>query len=256
MNRISILTPILDKLSDTQFNLVTEIATALSLPVESKRNENSDVITDGFLQDFGDTLKTHHVMSKEPFTKDKFEYAMVRILLRGGRKAELARKGYRGHDITVDGERWSLKTQADAGIKELTIHISKFMELGGGKWETEADLVGLRDLFFEHMVKYDRIFTLRAFRQGKLLKAGYWHYELVEIPKMILLQAINGKFEMKHDSKQNPKPGYCTVTDQNGTLFQLYFDGGSERKLQIRSILKRLCMVHAIWTLPTLDSHS
>ncbi len=29
--------------------------------------------------------------------------------------------------------------------------------------------------------------------------------------------------------------------------FQLYFDGGTERKLQIKHLLKSLCVVHAEW---------
>ncbi len=53
---------------------------------------------------------------------------------------------------------------------------------------------------------------------------------------------------MAFDSKQNPKPGTCTVIDAAGQVkFQLYFDGGTERKLQIRQIDKRLCTVHATW---------
>jgi hypothetical protein len=30
-------------------------------------------------------------------------------------------------------------------------------------------------------------------------------------------------------------------------LFSLYFDGGGERKLQIKSLKKGLCKVHATW---------
>jgi len=57
-----------------------------------------------------------------------------------------------------------------------------------------------------------------------------------------------GKLRICEDSKQNPKPGYCDVSEPDGTLrLQLYFDGGTERKLQIRHLRKDLCMVHAEW---------
>lgn len=53
---------------------------------------------------------------------------------------------------------------------------------------------------------------------------------------------------MMHESKQRPKPGYCTVVDKEGVvLFRLYFDGGTERKLQIKDLRKDRCIVHATW---------
>ncbi|WP_422616418.1 hypothetical protein, partial [Rhodoferax sp.] len=39
------------------------------------------------------------------------------------------------------------------------------------------------------------------------------------------------------------------VRDANGQLkYSLYFDGGTERKLQIKHLRKDLCTVHATWT--------
>lgn len=54
------------------------------------------------------------------------------------------------------------------------------------------DLVELREMFKNHMKGYEKIFTLRALR-----KAPDWIYELVEIPKTILEQAMQGRLEMK-----------------------------------------------------------
>ncbi len=146
--------------------------------------------------------------------------------------------------MTIDGIKMSLKTQADKTITEDLIHISKFMELGKGEWS----LPKLRGLFFEHMQNYEQIFTLRALSDAAKIKK----YELVEIPKSLLLEADCGEFEVMENSKQNPKPGYCRVFDKNGLIcFELYFDGGTERKLQIRKIRKELCTVHAIWEFDT-----
>ncbi|MEO6788478.1 MAG: restriction endonuclease, partial [Chthoniobacteraceae bacterium] len=91
--------------------------------------------------------------------------------------------------------------------------------------------------------RYDRILTLRT-----ISKAPNWHYELVEIPKPLLAQAKDGKLEMKLESKQSPKPGYCHVRDADGQpLFHLDFDAGSERKLQIKALRKSACVLHAEW---------
>lgn len=98
------------------------------------------------------------------------------------------------------------------------------------------------------MKSYERILSLRT-----LNKAPSWKYELVEIPKELLQSAVNGELEMKLQSRQFPKPGYCYVRNEDGEdIFQLYFDGGSERKLQVKNLLKKYCSVHATWEFTVL----
>ena len=101
----------------------------------------SDLLDETTLDNFGDALRIHHSFSAEAFSKDKFEYVLERVLTMSGHDASLAPKGNRGHDITVDGSTVSLKTQADRNIKEDSIWISKFMELGRGEWgDNPSDL--------------------------------------------------------------------------------------------------------------------
>jgi type II restriction enzyme len=192
-------------------------------------------------------LCLHHCFSDEPFTKDKFEYAVVRITKACGGRAEKARAGLRGHDVTVNDVRVSLKTEAAASTKLDEIHISKFMELGKGEWgNKEAHLHEKRDQFLGHLRGYDRIFTLRCLSQRG---DKTWKYELVEIPKALLMRANNGVFTMMHESSQRTAiPGYCRVyDDRDRRIFELYFDGGGERKLQIKHLLKSHCAVIATW---------
>lgn len=207
------------------------------------KNFDSDLFDDLTIENFGDALRIHHSFSAEPFSKDKFEYVLEKVLVLSGHVASLAPKGQRGHDITIDGVRVSLKTQADSSIQEDKIWISKFMELGKGNWgDNPQDLEYLRDSFLQHLTKYDRIFTLRA-----LKRAPEWFYELIEIPMSLMKAAKKGVFEMKLDSRQFPKPGYCYVRPEGKLAYQLYFDGGGERKLQIKNIKKIYCKVHATW---------
>lgn len=203
-----------------------------------------DLFDEITLQNFGDALRVHHSFSSESFSKDKFEYVLVHVLKMSGHEAELAPKGNPGHDATVDGVQLSLKTQADKNIKENVLWISKFMELGRGNWGDDPDdLEGLRRQFLNHLGRYEKILSLRAVR-----KAPHWKYELVEIPIDILKLANSGQLEMKLDSKQFPKPGYCYVRNEDGQIiFSLYFDGGGERKLQIKNLSKDTCRVHAEW---------
>jgi type II restriction enzyme len=106
----------------------------------------------GTLENFGDALRIHHSFSIEPFSKDKFEYVLEKVINFDQHRAQLSSKGNPGHDITIDEVPVSLKTQADKSIKEDKIWISKFMELGKGSWgDHPDDLVMLRDRFFSHM---------------------------------------------------------------------------------------------------------
>ncbi|MDG4475396.1 hypothetical protein [Thiovibrio frasassiensis] len=244
-SRLTNLCNLLPKLTAGQFEWIENIIKCLSAPFEYERNAASDIVTEEFLAAFGDNLRIHHALSKQAFGKDRFEYALEEILSIGGVPAKLAKRGNPGHDITIRDVPVSLKTQSDMTIKNDEIHISKFHELGKGKWGSEVkDLEGLRDRFFSHMQSYERIFTLRTLSQYP----SPWIYELVEIPKSLLLKAKDGTLEMMMGSRQNPKPGYCHVKDTNGKLlFQLYFDGGTERKLQIKHLLKSECIVHGQW---------
>lgn len=244
--RVDNLAAALRELTRPQLDFIERVVDQFRRPfIEIERHPESDLADERLLRDFGDVLRIHHCVSKEALSKDRFEYAFERTLNQCGRRAELASKGNPGHDITIDGVPCSLKTQADAGIKEDRLHISKFMELGKGRWSARVkDLEGLRDQFFEHMTAYDRIFSLRCLSKDP----SRWHYELVEIPKALLEEAGSGKLSIRRQSRQSPKPGYCDVKEPRGEMkYQLYFDGGTERKLQIKNLRKDLCTVHATW---------
>ena len=243
-DRITRLIAQLPRLSSSQILAIENIVAQFNRPFNFTRNPESDLVSECVLREFGDALRIHHCFSSEPFTKDKFEYALEKVCNLCDVPAVRAPRGNPGHDLTIASVPFSLKTQADASIRTDEIHISKFMELGRGEWgDKVSDLTGLRDRFFYHMRNYQRILTLRRLRER-----GCHLYELVEIPKDLLLAASTGQFEMMSASKQFPKPGYCTVTDPAGRIkYQLYFDGGTERKLQIKRLGKEFCIVHATW---------
>jgi len=246
--RIERLIATIPTLSETRVQILDQIVTVFTQPKAFTRYDNSDIINDQVLDDFGDVLRLHHCFSREPFSKDKFEYAFERVLVGAGIDAKLSERGQRGYDIKIVGKRCSLKTEAAKNIKVDAIHISKFMELGGGQWgNNDDDLIGLRNQFHNLLRGIDRILILRALKKG----APNYCYELVEIPTDLLERASTGDLQMMHDSPQNPKPGYCYVrNNKKEVLFCLYFDGGGERKLQIKKIPKISCTVHATWEFP------
>ncbi|AMR26586.1 hypothetical protein A0257_05345 [Hymenobacter psoromatis] len=246
--RIERIITYLPELREGQLIWVERIVLQFRRPKEFWVNPMSGLITECFLQDFGDALRLHHCFSDDAFAKDKFEYTAVRVWQQCGVVAAMAPRGNPGHDISVAGERISLKTQADRNLRLTEIRLHKFMELGKGNWtDKPADLMLLRDQFMRHLTGYDRILVLRN-TSNPAPASPYWCYELVEIPVALFEQAAQGELEMMTDSKQMPKPGYCRVTTPDGQLaFRLYFDGGTERKLQVHKIRKELCFVHAEW---------
>lgn len=243
-DRVERLLAAIPELSDYRLQLIDRAVGVFSLPRDYWRLSISQVISQHALEDFGDVLRLHHCFSREPFSKDKFEYALESVLRASGAEAELAPRGQRGYDIRIENENFSLKTEAAKAIQQGMIHISKFMELGGGQWgNNHQDLVGLRAQFLSALNGIQRILILRALRKG----SPDYLYELVEIPKNLLEKAASGRLEMMFGSTQYPKPGYCHVEESGEELFYLYFDGGGERKLQIKRLRKDLCVVHAIW---------
>lgn len=241
--RIDRLVGVLQVLRPSQLHWVEKVAQSLSAPPDFALHRR-DFLDEASALDFGDVLRIHHAFSAEPFTKDKFEYALVQVLKWRGIEASLAPKGNPGHDVTIAGMRVSLKTQADKNIKKDKVWISKFMELGKGIWGGDpAHLKPLLAAFLDHLKRYDRIFSLRAIGKGP-----NWHYELIEIPKTVFERAQTGRLEMMMEGLQNPKPGYCHVSAPDGSeLYQLYFDAGAERKLQVKSLRKSACVLHAEW---------
>lgn len=243
-SRHSRLIKIIEQFPENRLHWLESVTDILNCPQRFVLHKQKFMHKDWSLS-FGDALMIHHAFSQEPFTKDKFEYALVSTANLVDIKADFAPRGNRGHDVVINNKKYSLKTQADKSIKEDSIWISKYMELGKGNWSDDPrQLVGLVLLFLNHLKESDKILILRC-----LSKAPNWKYELVEVPKQLLERSKNGEIEMKIESKQMPKPGYCTVKDNSGLIdFQLYFDGGSERKLQIKSLRKSLCKVIGEWS--------
>jgi len=161
ISRISRVSEALLRLRSSQLGWIEAVVEQLSLPATFWRWPQSDLLSPATLDDFGDALRIHHCFSAEPFSKDKFEYALERVLnLCGVASARVSSRTNPGHDLTIAGQRVSLKTQADKGLKRKRLHISKFMELGKGTCTDRAEeYEALRERFFEHLSRYDRIFS-------------------------------------------------------------------------------------------------
>ncbi|MGR5531721.1 hypothetical protein ACPV40_19320 [Vibrio alfacsensis] len=246
--------------SETISQCTEEVISSIQRSLDSRRSFQlysvsgvNSILSERAIAYLGSRIMVHTHLTNAPFTKLHFENGLEEAInlaaVEADRSAELATVGNPGHDITINGERYSLKTQAGKSTNFNLIHISKWMELGRNpNWgQDESVLLELRDEFLAHLRGYERILVLRYLPGDKANSEYNHYYELLEIPKSLLLLCQEGEFEMKFSSRQNPKPGYCYVDQEETRLFSLYFDGGGERKLQIKSIVKEYCILHATW---------
>jgi hypothetical protein len=91
---------------------MTDLLASFDTNLKIERDPGSDIVDARLLRDFGDVLRIHHCFSKEALSKDRFEYAFEKTLNLCGKTVALAAsRTNRGHDLTVDGVPFSLKTQ-------------------------------------------------------------------------------------------------------------------------------------------------
>src|SRR5439155_26345652 len=90
IERVEQLCAVLKELTDNQIDLIERVANQFTRPyILIERIESSDIVNDCLLYTFGDVLRIHHCFSKEPLSKDRFEYAIERSSNLCGSTAQL-----------------------------------------------------------------------------------------------------------------------------------------------------------------------
>ena len=101
-DRIALLSAELGKLLPSQLGWIEALVEQLRLPAQFWRWDGSDVVTPCVLDDSGVALRIHHCFSAEAFTKDKFEYALERVLNVCGTPTQRGdSRTHPGHDLTI-----------------------------------------------------------------------------------------------------------------------------------------------------------
>lgn len=216
------------------------------------RSFDGRLISDGFVSarhicHLGETFARLQALTGAPVTKTAFENTLHLAFEDCGSDVSMpAGRTNPGHDITIDGVRISLKTEAARSIRRGSITISKLMEAAWSKGFTgPADAcVGVRKIM-AHLANYERIMVLRAFAEGDHIS-----YELVEIPHGILaaVSALRPTdFSALTKSGRTRAKVRGPLSDD--AYFTLVFDG-SDNKVTVRGLRMDLCLVHATWRIP------
>jgi type II restriction enzyme len=227
-----------------EMEMLMSMAERLGDPTTMKVDPHSDLLTDEIAHALCVRMRFHHALDADALAKDKFENAIASAFRDCGYDTAKAPKGNPGHDLTIEDVRYSLKTQADSKIRDSRIDIHKFMELGKGEWSDDPEhFRALCGQVVDHLGRYERILVFR-----RLKHRTHEVYELVEIPKSLVLDALKLDPVISVESASAIKPATTELVDDEGTVLRLYFDGGGERKLKIKDIRKGACHVHATWT--------
>jgi hypothetical protein len=236
-------------LTIARLTLLNQMAAALQVEFDCSLNPQSDLATPIFSEYFASRLLIHHAIVEEKLNKKSFEYILRDSLRQDGKQANLTESDvYSGADLTVDGIRVSLKTEASKSIRESKMTISKWME---ARWIRDQNPAQLAELasqrFREHLVNYDRILMLRAFD----LSNDRVQYDLIEIPHTLLSLASNIKPQDIKPSTGRNGGGTIVIRNHDIEAFTIRLDGSVE-KVTIANLRSDLCVRHGTWTIPLM----
>jgi len=236
-------------LDPVQVELLTEIATVMMRRVEETVNPTSDLVTPRFAANFRNRLLIHHATNEAKLTKKAFEYAFKGACEADGKTGFITLSDtFSGVDVTIDGVRFSLKTEASKDIKAEQITISKFTEARWIQQQTTLDELAREaaSRVPAHLNNYDRILVLRA----RELSGSRLRYEIVEVPRDLLRRVST--LTAADFSPRTAQGGSSARVIVNGRdAFTLRLDG-SDGKITIAGLQIAFCVRHAAWIIPTV----
>ena len=143
-------------------------------------------------------------------------------------------------DFQVNDERIQLKTEASGTINEDRAHISSYTRIGSVVWADDSEtLVRLKETYLESLLGWDRLLLLRRFGRGPFF------YELLEVPKTVLLQA--GQVDPRFTGNILPRSAVLDTAD-----LRISFQS-SVRKISL-SVNRAVCVPHGTgWVISADD---
>lgn len=231
-------------LSPERLGVLLQVAEAVGQGIRVDHDSTSDIVTDGFLEDFSARLLAYHAMHAQKLTKKPFEYLFVEASRAAGRKATLSASAVNpGADAVVDGVPFSLKTEGAQAMKKTAITISKLME---ARWirecRTGEDFARETRLHLEsHLSQYERVLVFRAFEDSRHFK-----YELIEIP-IHLFTLATSLAPTAFSTRTKNGSSSAQVFSGGRPAYTLRLDGSVE-KVTVSGLDTSLCVEHARWT--------
>jgi hypothetical protein len=140
------------------------------------------------------------------------------------------------HDLMIEGQRLSIKTETGAGTKRDRITITKMCTTEKDPWEAES----LRAHVSAHLGRYDHLLMLRAVWEEPVI-----HYQAVDIPLAPLRRIA--QVELAPVGRRSGRRSIGGDALIKGEIaFHVHFDG-SDGKCQIRNLRLDFCHLLMEW---------
>lgn len=164
---------------------------------------------------------------EQAFTRVRKPFAVIEA---GGRNQPR-------HDLLVEGQRISLKTETGVGTRPDQITITKLCTTEREPWEAGV----LVERVMEHLGRYDLIVMLRAVWELPLI-----HYQLLEIPIALLRRISEAEFAGVGRRAGRQSLGADAVAEGGERYFRAHFDA-SDGKCSIRNLPVNRCEMLLEW---------
>lgn len=208
-------------------------------------------MTQALADSFGLRLRFFHALHSraEALSKKPFEYALEAAANEAGFTASIAASATTpGADIVINGEGFSVKTEAGQGISRTSVFLTKLMESAWTKNLTHPQqfVDGIAEHILPRVLLADRTLVWRC--HSRLSDpVGQAEYELLEIPRAFW--AAMADVNVGSFTKLSSAGGTSVQVNYEGArAYTLCFDG-SDQKIQIRNLPVSRCIAHGHWVL-------
>ncbi len=189
----------------------------------------SGIFEEGFLIAIKTLVNVHHSIYPHVPPQGIYFEALVEQAFNRAKKPytiiEGSGRNLAGHDLLVEGQKISLKTETGRGTNRDLISITKLCTTEREPWDAPT----LIERVLAHLSRYDVILMLRAVWRLPLI-----HYQLLEIPidslRLIETAELHGVGKRKGRQSLGAD---VLLADQ--VIFHVHFDG-SDGKCQIRNL--------------------
>lgn len=227
-------------LSDSEDRTLREVLRVLREPVVEQILPGSDLVDRRFADEFRSRILLQHGLQGSSLFQDTFDAAFLKAAQASG-KVAIGQDGEtnRFWDLTLDGQKVSLKSSKAKNLSPSTLLISKLSEVA---WIQDCRSAKTRRdrtlaLFEDYLRTVQRIFQLRYFT-GKGL------YELVEIPTGLIAPILDAPVSAFSAEGSN-----VGIPIGAGEFDMVVVLDRSDAKITLRHIRKDKCIVHGTWQL-------
>ena len=200
----------------------------------------SGIFEEGFLIAIKTLVNVHHSIYPHVPPQGIYFEALVEQAFNRAKKPytiiEGSGRNLAGHDLLVEGQKISLKTETGKGTNPDLISITKLCTTEREPWDAPT----LIERVLAHLSRYDVILMLRAIWRLPLI-----HYQLLEIPidSLRLIETAELQGVGKRKGRQSLGADVL-LADQ--VIFHVHFDG-SDGKCQIRNLRVSNCALLEEW---------